>query len=255
MRANVLLDEGPTPSEIRQIERRLRFEFNTDHRRLLETVQPAGTGWLHCKKDSVEHIRVALDWPLEGLLFDAENNDFWPDGWCPKLASTSDQSRIATEHIETWPTLIPLTGIGTCQRRQRLPGAPVFSGYQSDVIVYGRDLLEYLQHELRPAQRPAPIDDENRKMTAALRRRRGRIGVSHEDPPCSGCAHILPGVLHLSQPFTTRRARHLTDVGPWALVSGNLASNLTDPNGPTLFGNGNGYEQTAHVAGPVVDEA
>jgi len=124
MRANVLLDEGLTPSEIRQIERRLRFEFNTDHRRLLETVQPAGTGWLHCKKDSVEHIRVALDWPLEGLLFDAENNDFWPDGWCPKLASTSDQSRIATEHIETWPTLIPLTGMGTCQRRQRLPAHP-----------------------------------------------------------------------------------------------------------------------------------
>jgi hypothetical protein len=149
--SNIPLEDGLAPNEIQEIERRFGFEFSPDHRQLLESAQPAGTGWLHWRKDSVDRLQTALDWPLEGLLFDVENNEFWPPAWGPKPTSLSDQQRIATQRIKSWPVLIPLFGHRYMPATPAPSGTPVFSIYQSDVIVYGRNLLEYLQHELGPA--------------------------------------------------------------------------------------------------------
>jgi hypothetical protein len=160
--SNIPLDHGLPSNEIQEIEQHFGFEFNPDHRQLLEAAQPAGAGWLHWRKDSTERLQAALDWPLEGLLFDVENNEFWPTTWGTKPASLSDQRQVATQRIKSWPTLVPLFGHRHMPAAPAPSGSPIFSVYQSDVIVYGRDLLEYLQHELAPADpdfhRSRPFD-------------------------------------------------------------------------------------------------
>ncbi|KJL24829.1 hypothetical protein RN51_00979 [Microbacterium oxydans] len=145
----VPLSPGLTASELRDIERSYGFEFGTDHRRLLEVAQPTGEGWLDWRRDSPESIRSRLAWPVDGVVFDVENAAFWPSTWPQKPDSMEERRLIATERVATWPTLIPLYS------HRYLPaasdvGAPVFSVYQTDVIFYGVDILDYLQHEFGP---------------------------------------------------------------------------------------------------------
>lgn len=143
----VPLDPGLTVAEILEIERRHGFEFSPDHRQLLETAQPAGARWLHWRNDSPETIRDRLSWPLDGLLFDVEHDAFWPTGWGTKPESLDAQKHVATLRIKTWPTLVPLYSHRYMPAAPAPAGAPVFSVWQSDVIFYGDNLLDYLQRE------------------------------------------------------------------------------------------------------------
>ncbi|PQZ61056.1 MULTISPECIES: hypothetical protein [unclassified Microbacterium] len=148
---NVQLDPGLTSSEFVEIEQRYGFEFSPDHRQLLETVMPIGNGWVDWRNGSEESIQGRLDWPLDGLLFDVEHNSFWPSTWPAKPDTLNEQREVATERIRRWPTLVPIYSHRYTPAAPAPVGAPVFSVWQSDVIFYGDDLLDYLTHEFGPA--------------------------------------------------------------------------------------------------------
>lgn len=145
----VPLSPGLTTSELRDIERNYGFEFGADHRQLLAAAQPTGEGWLDWRRDSPESIRSRLAWPLDGVVFDVENAAFWPSTWPQKPDSADERLVIATERVATWPTLIPLYSHRYMPAASGV-GAPVFSVYQTDVIFYGADILDYLQNEFGP---------------------------------------------------------------------------------------------------------
>lgn len=146
----VPLSPGLAVSELRDIERSYGFEFSADHRHLLEAAQPTGEGWLDWRNDSPESIRSRLAWPLDGVVFDIENAAFWPSTWPQRPASADARLQIATDRVATWPTLIPLYSHRYMPAAPASAGAPVFSVYQTDVIFYGADLLDYLQNEFGP---------------------------------------------------------------------------------------------------------
>lgn len=93
-------------------------------------------------------IRSMLDWPYEGLLFDVEQNSFWPRSWGDRPDHASDRADVLRSVLARVPKLIPL------YRHRYIPespgevGNPVFSVYQTDIIYYGANLADYVLAEM-----------------------------------------------------------------------------------------------------------
>lgn len=142
----VRLDPGLTPTELVAIEGRFGIAFSPDHRSFLSLALPRGEGWIDWRGDD-DVIEEALWWPERGVMFDVENNVFWPPSWGRAPSGLSERLRRAHEEVAKWPRLIPLYGHRYLPAAPAESGAPVFSVWQTDVIVYGRDLLAYVKHE------------------------------------------------------------------------------------------------------------
>ena len=149
--SHVACDVGLSSDEIRSAEETFGFEFSPDHRDFLAAVQPAGDRWWNWRTDSAEKLRSGLDWPRNGVLFDVENSDFWPESWGVRPDLVADRLDTAAAHIKLWPALVPLYGHRYMPAAPAGTGAPVFSVYQTDVIFYGHDLYDYLRRELKVA--------------------------------------------------------------------------------------------------------
>ena len=121
-------------------------------------------------------ISGLLDWIVEGLEFDVECNGLWAPSWGEKPATLAEQTGRLRELVEEAPKLIPVYGHRCLVEKADDRGNPVLSIWQSDIIVYGNDLRDYLLHdfgyllglsdEMVDASRPAWSDDDVRRHEA-----------------------------------------------------------------------------------------
>jgi hypothetical protein len=107
----------------------------------------AREGWLDWRRDSPAKLTKRLSWPLEGVLFDVRANGFWPTSWGHRPAKPDDAERTARTQILKWPKLVPVYSHRYLPAAPCPSGAPVFSVYQTDVIYYGVDLVDYVRQE------------------------------------------------------------------------------------------------------------
>ncbi|GAB2853418.1 hypothetical protein ACFQ0P_15695 [Microbacterium insulae] len=126
--------------------------FGTDHREFLSEALPVGDRWLNWRNLDDHRIRAAVCWPFQGVLFDVEANAFWPASWGEKPKDEDARRRVVEARVGLWPQLVPLYGHRYLPADPHGTRAPVLSVYQTDVIVYGDDLLDYLHHEFRPGE-------------------------------------------------------------------------------------------------------
>lgn len=152
--AHVPLEVGLQDDELRAVQQRFGFEFGPDHAALLAAAVPVGHGWPDWRHDADAELSTRLAWPVEGAVFDVLHSHFWPASWGPRPIDDQVAERWARDHLEQWPKLIPLYGHRYTPASPSPSGAPVFSVYQTDVIYYGADLLDYLRREL--SLNPAP---------------------------------------------------------------------------------------------------
>lgn len=177
------LASGLTESELRAVEERFGFTFCAIHRELLHRALPVdgdeGTAitddtegragceraprWPDWRSGPVEDLRRRLAWPIEGVLFDVQHNDFWSDAWGHRPTNDEAAQRLARQNLRGLPPMVPLYG------HRYLPSAPcpddppVFSIHQSDVIYYGDDLIDYLAREFKVGEpRPSAIGADRR---------------------------------------------------------------------------------------------
>jgi hypothetical protein len=102
-------------------------------------------------------LRDWLDWPRQGVLFDVEHNGFWLDTWGPRPASIEEALRAANNLIAAAPRLIPIYSHRMITDEPHSAGNPVFSVHQTDIMVYGFNLADYLRHEFGlPGREPWP---------------------------------------------------------------------------------------------------
>lgn len=141
---------GLTPNEVEHVERRFGFQFDPDHRALLLSAVPAGERWIDWMGDPEAVLRERLAWPVDGVLFDVEQNGFWAASWGARPETEPAALAVARQQLAEWPVLVPIYGHRYTPAMPVAPGAPVFSTHQTDVILYGADLLDYLEHEFRP---------------------------------------------------------------------------------------------------------
>ena len=90
-----------------------------------------------------------LNWPYEGICFDIKNNAVWPPSWGAKPTSLTEAFEVAQQKVDAAPTLIPIYSHRYLPDRPSIEGNPVFSVYQTDIIYYGSNLLNYFQNEFQ----------------------------------------------------------------------------------------------------------
>lgn len=102
--------------------------------------EPSYFDW---QKDE-EAITSALDWPLEGLLFDVEENSLWPDSWGTRPEKSDDVHNKVAQLVAAAPKLIPITGHRYLLADSLDAENPVLSVWGSDIICYGSNLRNFM---------------------------------------------------------------------------------------------------------------
>ena len=137
---------GPpyTEAELDAAQARFGFFFPPDLRALLLEHRIAGA--LDWTRDH-DKLAESFAWPYEGLLFDVENNDLWWPGWGPRPGDAAERAAVLRHVVDAAPRLIPVYSHRYMPEVPHETGNPIFSVYQADIVVYGTNLAEYLDHE------------------------------------------------------------------------------------------------------------
>lgn len=148
----VHFDSGLTDDEVLQVETKFDFKFPPDLKLFLQTGLPTSERFVNWRlglksKDDADKIIDRLGWPLEGMLFDLQLNEFWINSWGDKPNNYEEKERIAKEKYLTFPKLIPIYSHRYIPSRPSEAGNPVFSVHQMDIIFYGSDLATYFANE------------------------------------------------------------------------------------------------------------
>ncbi len=177
-RTGTMWQSGLTASEIDAIETRWDIRFPEDYRCFLSVLnapdlQMHGTGFdgdtlvevdrpsfYDWRGDEV-HIASALEWPLEGLLFDVKHNALWRDSWGKRPNSENLRKSRLEELVAAAPKLVPIFSHRYLVSHKCECGYPVLSVYQSDIILYGLNLRAYLLAELRGVLGKGPDYSDN----------------------------------------------------------------------------------------------
>ncbi len=155
---------GLEAHEIDALELRWNILFPEDYRRFLSILNAPDRGmrcfsWrkeppynLHETEDERSFIdwrrdemdvTDALEWPLEGIMFDVEKASLWPDSWGERPQGPEIRETVS-RLVAAAPRLVPI--MGHCYLLGDTPraGNPVLSVWQSDIIIYGSNLRNYL---------------------------------------------------------------------------------------------------------------
>lgn len=148
---DVELSPGLSDDEIASIEGKFGFRFSVIQRQLLRQAVPVDRvgdppRWPRWRGASDDLIRQ-LQWPLDGVAFDVVENDFWLPNWGPRPEANGVAEHIAREQLQHLPPMVPLYGHRYFPSQPCAASPPVFSIYETDVIYYGDNLLDYLHHE------------------------------------------------------------------------------------------------------------
>jgi hypothetical protein len=154
---------GLTDEEFTRIERDYDLEFADDHRAFLASGlplnRPQGTGqtrvkpWPDWRDGAPGDLRQQLGWPVEGALFDVENNALWHPSWGQRPIELSQALRTARVFLAQAPTMIPVYAHRYLPAGRGTHGYPVLSMYQTDIIIYGANLAQYIDYELGSAEK------------------------------------------------------------------------------------------------------
>lgn len=152
--AGVALGPGLSDAEFTSVHERFGFHFNPDHRSLLAAALPLGDGWPDWRSGDDSELTTWLDRVAEGFIWDAlhQTPPFWPASWGELPATPEEVATTVRRQLGSWPRLIPIYQHRFTPAAPSPAGSPVLSVWQTDVIYYGADLVEYLRNELPPGR-------------------------------------------------------------------------------------------------------
>ncbi|WP_432196763.1 hypothetical protein [Streptomyces sp. bgisy027] len=155
-------EPGLTDSEFARIERECGFEFADDHRAFLATGLPVNAPpeegqtwskpWPEWRSEDPARLGERLNWPVEGVLFDVEHNRFWYAAWGERPSDDAAALAVAQLHLADVPMLVPVYGHRYLPAGRGSFAHPVLSMWQTDVIYYGLDLVDYMHQEFDEAR-------------------------------------------------------------------------------------------------------
>jgi len=164
---------GLTDAEFARLERDYDVEFAEDHRAFLavglplnrpplnrppEAGQTRFKPWPDWRDGDPADLREKLGWPVEGALFDVENNALWHPSWGQRPVELSQALSMAKLFLAQAPTMIPIYAHRYLPAGRGTYGHPVLSMYQTDIIIYGANLAQYIDYELGTVERLTRAD-------------------------------------------------------------------------------------------------
>lgn len=192
---------GLTDAEIARVEHDYGLEFADDHRAFLAAglpfnakprVEEAGAyftwerPWPDWRNGDLEELRVQLDWPVMGILVGVEQH-LWHPAWGDRPPEIADALAVARAKLAQVPRLVPVYAHRFLPAGRGTSGHPVLSIWQGgDIIVYGADLDDYIQHEFGRARRAVRDDWQSRAMVPFWSDflRGGSAGGAPSGPTC-----------------------------------------------------------------------
>jgi hypothetical protein len=153
------LERGLSNAEFDAVESRFGLRFPPDLADLLATFLPTTSPFPDWRHGTEEDLREQVVGPVEGIIFDVEENAFWFAGWGVQPTNRQDAVVVARAALSTVPPLVPVFAHRYMPSDPLYPGNPVFSVVQTDVIYYGNDLTDYLFNEFRV---PNPYQTKSR---------------------------------------------------------------------------------------------
>ncbi|MBK5073284.1 hypothetical protein I2492_11710 [Budviciaceae bacterium CWB-B4] len=150
--SGVTFVEGLSDDELVKIKDEFQVTFPPDLKQFLQATMPVSERFVNWRAGLnsakvKQQIEQRINWPLEGMLFDVENNSYWENSWGEKPESAEEREVIVSQHFYTYPKLIPIYSHRYIPATPNEAGNPVFSVYQMDIIYYGYDLASYFAHE------------------------------------------------------------------------------------------------------------
>lgn len=137
------VEPGLTTQELSMAEEMYGIQFPPDLRFLLRWCLPVSPKFPNWRQDNAL-LRDQLSWPSEGILFDVEYKSYWREEWGERPYSLEAAKELALTKLHSVPKLVPVFAHCYLPGRPCVPGNPVFSVYQTDVIHRGRSLADYL---------------------------------------------------------------------------------------------------------------
>lgn len=144
--------QGLSCDETEAVERLFNFRFPPDLKALLQNALPISDGFVDWREGlhsprAQRRLFGRMKAPLEGFLFDVENNGFWFGDWGEKPSVACERRARVERAFAHYPTLIPLYSHRYLPDSPCEAGNPVFSIHQTDIIYYGYDLASYFRAE------------------------------------------------------------------------------------------------------------
>src|SRR5438477_11216926 len=96
---DVVVEDGLTEAETRVVEARFEFRVPPDLRALLQIGLPVGERFPDWRDGDEAQLQSQLDWPLEGMQFDIQNNVFWLPEWGPRPESLDEAFQMAAQAV------------------------------------------------------------------------------------------------------------------------------------------------------------
>jgi hypothetical protein len=147
---DIVFLKGLNENEFNYISNEFGIIFPQDLKEFLSLALPVSNGfinWRDNSKSNIDLIHKRLEWPLEGILFDIENNSFWYEPWGIKPEKLLDACNICINEINNAPKLIPIYSHRYIAMEPNEINNPIFSVHQTDIIYYGVNLISYLEVE------------------------------------------------------------------------------------------------------------
>ena len=113
----------------------------------MSSVEARRPGFYNWTSDE-QAIREAIEAVFEGLISDVEENQLWLKSWGAKPHDAEKRKECLRGILASAPRLIPIYGHRFLLADPGRSGNPVLSVHQSDIIIYGADLRDYLLAEL-----------------------------------------------------------------------------------------------------------
>ncbi len=143
---DVPLGPGLDEEELGAAEAVLGCTFPPDLRGLLSAALPQGAGFPDWRHPASAELVATLAQPVEGLCSGVRNGWWWPQ-WGRRPDDARRAVGIARARLSGVPRLIPVFGHRHVPADPPLSGNPVFSVFQTDAMVSGADLRDYLHRE------------------------------------------------------------------------------------------------------------
>ncbi len=128
---------------LHSVDRPLVSAKYSNDRHMIPLTAPSFYNW----QTDTEAIRKACEWLVEGLFFDVQHNNLWPQSWGAKPTEIDVQEARVRALVHAAPRLLPIFGHRYLLAEPCEAGNPVLSIWQSDMIVYGVDLYHYFLTE------------------------------------------------------------------------------------------------------------
>ena len=87
-KTGIHFDDGLSSAEINHLEKHYGFAFPPDLKEVLSFAPPVNKWFIDWRTKADTAIQQKLIWPLEGICFDIEHNNFWLEDWGNKPATS-----------------------------------------------------------------------------------------------------------------------------------------------------------------------